>query len=82
MLGPAMSDPYATIPRCSAASNDKWSTISTLWPKVEYPYIYNYRVNTPSPHTKEEMKAYQSLEGYKYSEMKIGAIVEERMKER
>ena len=66
MLVPAMSDPYATMPRCSAASNDQWSTSSTLWPKVEYPDIYNYLVNTPSPHTKDELKAYKSMEDYKY----------------
>ena len=66
LLGPAMSDPYATMPRCSAASNNQWSTSSTLWPKVEYPDIYNYLVNTPSPHTKDELKAYKSMEGDKY----------------
>ena len=47
-------------------SSHQWSKASTKWPEIEYPDVYNYLVNTPSPYTKEEMKAYKSLEGYKY----------------
>jgi hypothetical protein len=35
-------------------------------PDIEYPDIYNFLINTPSPFPKEELKAYKSLEGYKY----------------
>ena len=39
-----------------------WTLNQQLWPKVEYPDI----INTPRPCTKEQLKAYKSLEGYKY----------------
>ena len=35
-------------------------------PEIQYPDIYNYLINTPSPYTKEKFKAYKCMEGYKY----------------
>ena len=32
---------------------------------MEYPDIFNYLVTTPSKYTKEDLKGYKSLEGYK-----------------
>ena len=38
---------------------------SALWPRVEYPNIYNYLVSTKTRYTREELKAHKSLEVYK-----------------
>ena len=60
LIGENVDDPY-TIPLSTQSSNH-----SEKWPDVEYPDIYNYLVNTRSPYTKDMLKAYISLEGYKY----------------
>eukprot|EP00117_Sycon_ciliatum_P019190 scpid45373/ scgid17476/ PHD finger protein ING1; Protein INHIBITOR OF GROWTH 1 len=56
-VAPDSSDPY--LPRSIFLEEDKF-------PLVDYPDIYNFLVNAPSPYTKEQLKAYKSLEGYKY----------------
>ena len=48
IIGPNFDDSYTLT---AAASSDSM-------PEVEYPDIYNYLVNTPSPYTKEDLKAY------------------------
>ena len=36
------------------------------WPDVEYPDVYNYLIETPSLYTKDNLKAYKSLDRYKF----------------
>ena len=35
-------------------------------PDIQYPDIYNYLIESPSVYTKDDLKAYKSLDAYKY----------------
>ena len=56
-----IDDPYTYKKEDSIKQDQK-----DLWPCVEYPDIYNYLVTTPSCYTKDQLKAYKSLDAYKY----------------
>ena len=57
LVSKTMDDPYTF----SAALITPHSV-----PAIEYPDIYNYLIETHSIYTKEDMKAYKSLDAYKY----------------
>lgn len=52
-------DPYAVSGRL-------YSTAMENYPEIEYPDIVNYLLFTKSRFTKEQLKAYKSLEAYQY----------------
>ena len=43
-----------------------WVDNVTQWPRVEFPDIVLYLIDTPGKFTQEKLKAYKSLEAYKY----------------
>ena len=63
MLGD-IEDPYIAI---NAAASSRGPGLDWQhWPDVEYPDIFNYFIATPSPYTQQQLRAYKSLEAYKY----------------
>ncbi|XP_041374186.1 uncharacterized protein LOC121387226 [Gigantopelta aegis] len=53
-----LPDPYSL--------GGKWSTNPSNWPDLTFGDIYLYLIDTPSIYNKDSMKAYKSLEAYKY----------------
>ena len=47
-------------------SLDNFSTDRSSWPPLDFPDIYVYLINSPSPHTKEELKSYKSSQAWSY----------------
>ena len=65
--GEKFPDPYSI-------KEDEWIDDPEKWPDLEYGDIYNYLIDTPGPYTKENLKAYKSLEAYNFS---IAAMCEQ-----
>lgn len=68
-----IEDPYLLWEGCnySRCCEVDWYN----WPEVEYPDIYNYLIETPSLFTRESLKAYKSLDGYRmYSDGWVNRI--------
>ena len=59
LLG-GIEDPY-TFKKENSVRHDP-----SLWPCVEYPDIFNYLITSKSKFTKDDLKAYKSLDAYKY----------------
>ena len=47
-------------------SNFLFSDSMELWPEIEFPGIANYLLFSTSGYTKEQLKAYNSLDAYEY----------------
>jgi len=63
MLG-EMEDPYITS---SKIHTDDAECLDWLkWPDVEYGDIFNYCITSPNGYSQEELKAYKSLDAYKF----------------
>ena len=45
-------------------TKDELQNDKCLYPKISYPDIVNYLLFAPSPYTKDELKAYKSLDAY------------------
>lgn len=57
--GVQLPDPYS-LPAC------EWVKDMKRWPNVQWPDIYMYLINTPSKYTKENLRAYKSLEAVNF----------------
>ena len=57
--GETLPDPYGI-------EEDLWSDDMSLWPDLQYGDIYNYLIESKGQFTKENLRAYKSLEAYNY----------------
>ena len=57
--GREIQDPYEIL-------DDSWIDDVTKWPKVEFSDLYTYLIETKGHFTKENLRAYKSLEAYNY----------------
>ncbi|CAG2217991.1 unnamed protein product [Mytilus edulis] len=56
-----LPDPYAI-------TKSEWVNDPSIWPELDFGQVYLYLIETPSMFNKSSMKAYKSLEAYRYVE--------------
>ena len=57
--GHELGDPFAM-------EGEQWSEDLTMWPELEFGDLYTYLIESKGVYTKENLKAYKSLEAYNY----------------
>ena len=55
----SLKDPYLI-------SESQWTEDMRKWPEIHYGDLYSYLINTKGIYTKENLKAFRSLEAYNY----------------
>ena len=53
-----LPDPYSL--------KNGWKDDPSLWPEIDYIDIWEYLIESPGSFTRESLKAYKSLEAYRY----------------
>ena len=55
-----------TLPDPYELKDEIWSEDLSLWPDLQFSDIYTYLIETKGQYTREDLKAYKSLESYSY----------------
>ena len=67
-----LNDPYLNVKSVQKGANQSsaegsiWIDDITKWPIVEFGSVYVYLSDTPGPFTRDNMRAYKSLEAYNF----------------
>ncbi|CAC5400879.1 unnamed protein product [Mytilus coruscus] len=57
-----------SLPNPYTVSNSEWVNDPSMWPELDFGQVYLYLMETPAMFSKTSMKAYKSLEAYRYVE--------------
>ncbi|KAK0154651.1 hypothetical protein N1851_003039 [Merluccius polli] len=52
--------------RCTEDSESEWINDEKKWPRLQWPDIHSYLIETPSLYSRESLKSYTTLDAYSY----------------